>query len=81
MIYHWFKEVVVNKNKLILLSCLVLTACSNQYASNGEKYYMHSHNGTELLVPAPLTSSNISHFYDLPAQNQKAAVSVEPPPA
>ena len=57
----------------------MLTACSAQYTSNGEQQYLKSHNGVNLVVPPPLTTSKISHFYDLPAQTQDAKVSTEPP--
>lgn len=64
------------------LVCL-LTACSafndTQYASNDKKQYLKSNNGPSIVVPPPLTSSNISNFYDLPAQNQRANVSIVPP--
>ena len=57
---------------------LLLSSCS-QYASTGDKLYMQSRNGPDVSVPRPLTDSNISHFYDLPAQNKNPAVSIEPP--
>ncbi len=57
----------------------LLTACSAQYTSNGEQIYLNSRNGGNQIVPPPLTSANISHFYDLPPQNQDAHVSVVPP--
>lgn len=62
----------------MVLSVLVLPACSN-YSSNGEALYLRSNNGQALVVPRPLTDNNISRFYDLPAQNKNAMVSIAPP--
>lgn len=62
-----------------LLIILSLTAC-NRYASNGEILYLRSHNGVPLEVPPPLTSSNLSNFYDLPPQTHNPRVSIIPPP-
>ena len=58
---------------------LFLSACGSYYASNGENHYLSSRNGAMLVVPPPLTKSNISDFYDLPPQNQAANVSIVPP--
>jgi uncharacterized lipoprotein len=69
----------VNKIGCIVVVSLFLSACSAQYTSNGEQQYLKSRNGVSLVVPPPLTSANMSHFYDLPAQNQDAQVSIEPP--
>lgn len=68
-------------NKLILTVLLIagLSACGSRYTSNGEQLYLGSRNGQKLVVPPPLTSSNVSHFYDLPPQNQNAVVNVAPP--
>ena len=63
---------------LIVLT-LLGNACSSYYASNTEQRYLHSKNGDNLVVPSPLTTANISHFYDLPPQNQNAKVSIKPP--
>lgn len=68
----------MKKIGFFVLSIMLLTACS-QYASNGEQLYLRSKNGTIVVVPPPLTDSNISHFYDLPPQNQNAQVSIAPP--
>ena len=64
---------------LVTVVLALLTGCSAQYTSNGEQQYLNSRNGVNPVVPAPLTPENISHFYDLPAQNQDAHVSVAPP--
>jgi len=69
----------VKKIGLVMGLLVLLTACVDQYASNGEQQYVYSHNGVIPVVPPPLTAANISNFYDLPAQNQNAKVSVTPP--
>ncbi|WP_237759013.1 hypothetical protein [Legionella birminghamensis] len=61
-----------------MIIMVLFSACS-RYASNGENLYLGSHNGPSLNVPPPLTSENISHFYDLPDQRQNAQVSIVPP--
>lgn len=68
----------MKKLGFVVLATLALSACS-RYSSNGEGLYLQSRNGVQLEVPPPLTSSNISHFYDLPPQNQNARVSIAPP--
>ena len=40
---------------------------------------MTSRNGLLLVVPPPLTRSNIGDFYDLPVQNQNVRVRIAPP--
>ena len=42
---------------------------------------MTSKNGPDLLVPPPLTNSNLSDFYVLPEQTQDPKVAIEPPAA
>jgi len=69
----------VKKLSFIVLAALALTACNSRYASNGENLYLQSRNGEALVVPPPLTSANISNFYDLPQQTQDARVSIAPP--
>lgn len=69
--------ICVNRIVFLVVFGLFLTSCS--YVSNGEKYYMQARNGAPLVIPAPLSSSNISHFYDLPPQNGNATVSIAPP--
>ena len=64
---------------LMIALSLVLVGCSAQYTSNGEQQYLASKNGVNLVVPPPLNSENISHYYDLPAQNQDAKIGVEAP--
>ncbi len=57
----------------------LLSACGTNYMSNGEKRYVHSRNGVDLVVPSPLTAGNISHFYDLPAQQKDPTVNIGVP--
>ncbi len=65
---------------IIVLFAAILTSCSkNYYDSNGEKHYLNSANGNKLVVPPPLSSNNISNFYDLPPQNKNAQVGIIPP--
>lgn len=71
----------MKKIVIVVVSMLMLVACSSRYASNGEQKYLQSRNGSGIEVPSPLTSGNISHFYDLPQQNQNAVVSIVPPSA
>mgnify|MGYP000314146805 CR=1 FL=1 len=70
----------MKKVRLMMVLSVLLTGCSAQYTSNGEQQYLQSRNGVNLVVPPPLTAENISDFYNLPAQNQDARVSVAPPP-
>ena len=63
----------------MVLSVLVLSSCSARYSSNGEELYLQSRNGEKIVTPPPLTSSNISNFYDLPEQDKNAKVSIAPP--
>ncbi|MGQ3890364.1 hypothetical protein [Legionella sp. CNM-4043-24] len=69
----------MKKSAIIILSMVLLSSCASRYASNGEQLYLGSRNGQQLVVPPPLTSSNISHFYDLPQQNANAVVNIAPP--
>ncbi|MFY7698097.1 MAG: hypothetical protein ACOVQX_04695 [Legionella sp.] len=66
---------------LIFFSIGTLVSCSSPsyYTTNGEKHYLNSHHGETIIVPAPMTKSNISDFYTLPAQTQDAVVDVLPP--
>ncbi|MCC5791561.1 MAG: hypothetical protein JJT82_03000 [Legionellaceae bacterium] len=59
---------------------LFLVACQSKYATNGESLYLKSRNGRMLEVPAPLSNSNISYFYQLALQtNPNPEVSIVPP--
>ena len=69
----------MNKFLIVLIPVLLTSACSSHYLSGGEKEYLQARNGPGLVVPKPLTSGNINHFYNLPAQTQNAVVSIVPP--
>jgi len=64
---------------LIVMPLLATTACTSRYATNAEHVYLQSHNGPQLVVPAPLARSNLSYFYVLPPQKQDPRVSIIPP--
>lgn len=64
--------------KVVIIPILLLQACSTNL-TNADKQYLQSKNGTKLVVPAPLTDKNTSHFYDLPDQNKNPRVSIAPP--
>jgi uncharacterized lipoprotein len=64
---------------MVIVSCFVV-GCSSKFSTNGEKLYLKSQNGPGLKVPPPLVDSNISPFYNLPAQQRGVkAVSIAPP--
>lgn len=68
------------KKLSFIFVCIALGFCGcSRYASNGERLYLNSRNGSTLEVPPPLSRANISSFYDLPQQNQDAHVSIAPP--
>lgn len=68
----------MKKIGIIVFASLLTTACS-QFSTTGERLYLRSQNGVGLVVPPPLVAANMSHFYDLPQQNQPATVSIVPP--
>lgn len=68
----------MKKLSCLMLCSFVLMSCS-KYSSNGENLYLQSKNGQKVEVPPPLTSSNISNFYDLPEQTQDPKVNIQPP--
>lgn len=72
--------------KLFCVSfCILLGGCllddwqPTDFASSDKDKYLASKNGKDLLVPPPLTNSNLSDFYVLPEQKQNAKVGIEPP--
>lgn len=70
----------MQKIGLILLTSLLLASCgASYYTTNGEKHYLQSRNGPNLVVPPPLTKTNMSEFYNLPPQDNDPRVSIEPP--
>lgn len=70
---------VVKKSLIVMVSLILLGSCTTRFATNGENLYLQSRNGPNLVIPRPLTDSNISHFYDLPPSNSNAKVSIVPP--
>lgn len=70
---------VVKKMSFIVLAGLALSACSDKYSSSGESLYLQSRNGVKVAVPYPLTTENMSSFYDLPLQTQDARIRIAPP--
>jgi hypothetical protein len=65
--------------RFVLAGLFILSGCTSQYATNDESRVFKSHNGPGLVVPKPLTTANISYFYNLPPQEQDAHVSIAPP--
>jgi uncharacterized lipoprotein len=66
----------------ITLVALGLSACnlfSGRYSSNSLDAYLASGNGRNIIVPPPLTKSNITNFYRLPDQDEPADISILPP--
>lgn len=57
----------------------LLTGCSGKYATNDKQQYLESRNGAPLVVPEPLTRSNLSGFYELPTPEGERKVSIVPP--
>jgi uncharacterized lipoprotein len=70
---------IIVVKKIGFVVALLLAACSQQYTGIGENRYLQGRNGVNLVVPPPLTETNISHFYDLPKQNLSEPVSIVPP--
>lgn len=74
-------DLYVKKVIYFLIMGLTLVACATRYPSNGENQYLHSRNGKTLVIPAPLASADISHFYDLPHLKQNSSIPITPPTA
>ncbi len=74
---------MVKKIGLVIALVGLSTSCSvfnkTEFASSDKQQYLGSRNGAPLMVRPPLTSANISDFYNLPAQNQNARISITPP--
>ena len=71
----------MKKSIVISVVALFLVSCSANFGGQGEKLYLRSKNGPGVVVQPPLTDTNISHFYDLPVQqNKHPKASVVPPP-
>lgn len=73
------KKIAVIDVIICSLSLILLSACSSRYASNAETQYLKSRNGNALVVPPPMTNTNISHFYDLTQGRENVMVSIIPP--
>ncbi|KTD66161.1 hypothetical protein [Legionella spiritensis] len=70
----------MKKIVFVVASILFVTGCSSHHGGNGDdQRYLKSRNGPGVVVPPPLTDSNISHFYDLPRQDKKAGENIAPP--
>lgn len=62
-----------------LIAVCCLTSCAVKYASNDKAQYLLSKNGPQIEVPPPLTSANISNFYELPNPAEERKIGVTPP--
>jgi uncharacterized lipoprotein len=70
----------VIKTLVWVIVVALASSCSSHFATDGEHQYLNSKNGQTLVVPAPLTNENSSHFYDLPSPTtKKTEVSIAPP--
>ncbi len=67
------------KQVVCVMSTMYLTACSALYSTNAKDQYLRSHNGPDLVVEKPLTTSYLSYFYTLPPQKNKVKVDLKPP--
>lgn len=67
------------KNLVLLIGLCTLSGCTFFNANNSENKVLKSRNGPGIVVPPPLTTSNISYFYNLPPETQNARVSIAPP--
>lgn len=63
----------------IFICFCLLGACASEYSSSAEKAYLKANNAVNLVVPAPLSHQEISHYYDLPDPTGAAGVSILPP--
>lgn len=62
------------------LAVFLLASCSSQITTTAERDYVKAVNGPKLQVPAPLSSTEINHYYDLPEPaTPYSKVSIEPP--
>ncbi|PJD91501.1 MAG: hypothetical protein CK424_06750 [Legionella sp.] len=61
----------------MLAGCQILS--TTEYATNNRDQYLQSRNGPGLVIPKPLSDSNISEFYRLPDQTQPARIGITPP--
>jgi len=68
----------VKKIMGFMVVSFILVACASTSEDQG---YLKSQNGPDLVVAPPMTKKNLSYFYELPAQNQDARMSINPPAA
>lgn len=70
--------------KLIVVTTLI-SGCvlwpETEYATNEKNQYLKSKNGPDLVIPQPLTTSNISDFYHLTDQTKPSKINIVPPAA
>ena len=76
---------------IILMSVLGLSSCSGvlqepihnalnvPFTSNSKTQYQDSKNAPDLVVDAPLTTTNLSSFYHLPPPPKDPKVNILPP--
>lgn len=53
---------------------------TGEFDSNYKSAYLHSKNGSNLIIPKPLTDANLSDFYLLPNQTTSVLVISTNPP-
>lgn len=55
-------------------------ACTQvPYSSIDKTQYLGADHAKNLVIQAPLTSENLSHYYDLPPKDKNPRVSILPP--
>ncbi|MDF1827391.1 MAG: hypothetical protein P1U39_03840 [Legionellaceae bacterium] len=52
---------------LLVLGVVSLCSCNTPFASNDKDQYLESQNAPNMIIKSPLTTSNLSDFYTLPA--------------
>lgn len=73
------KLVIISVISWLLIGCISWEP--TDFASSDKDQYLSSKNGESLVIPPPLTNSNISDFYVLPNNEQNAKISIDPPAA
>lgn len=62
------------------MAVFLLASCSSQITTTAERDYVKAVNGPKLQVLAPLSNTEINHYYDLPEPaTPYSKVSIEPP--
>ena len=67
------------KAGLLVLGVVSLCACNTPFTSNEKDQYLESKNAPDLVIKRPLTTSNLSGFYTLPAAPEHPSMEVLPP--